>query len=233
MEKVEDFERIKGYYDKFEMDRLFDKPLLDELELLKFNRMEYLCQEEEKMTHLMFFVEGKVKVFRTLMNGKSLLISLYDPFEIIGDVELIKGRTTSSNAQAITTCYVLALDMEKARARLGNDLTFLKFTCSVLAEKLHELGSSSSVNLYYPLENRLASYILAVASPIKLESEKRIFNENLTHLAELMGTSYRHLLRTLNGLVQKKVIVKNEKGYILKDETALERLAGDLFKEKC
>lgn len=231
MEKVEDFERIKSYYDKFEMDRLFDRPLLNELELLRFNRMEYLCQEEEEMTHLMFFVEGKVKVFRTLMNGKSLLISIYDPFEIIGDVELIKGRRTSSNAQALTTCYVLALNMDTARKRLGNDLTFLKFTCSVLAEKLHELGSSSSVNLYYPLENRLASYILAVASTVKLEGqdEKRIFNENLTHLAELMGTSYRHLLRTLNGLVQKEVITKNEKGYILSDEIALEKLAGDLF----
>ena len=231
MEKVEDFERIKSYYDKFEMDRLFDRPLLNELELLRFNRMEYLCQEEEEMTHLMFFVEGKVKVFRTLMNGKSLLISIYDPFEIIGDVELIKGRRTSSNAQALTTCYVLALNMETARKRLGNDLTFLKFTCSVLAEKLHELGSSSSVNLYYPLENRLASYILAVASTVKLEGqdEKRIFNENLTHLAELMGTSYRHLLRTLNGLVQKEVITKSEKGYILSDEIALEKLAGDLF----
>lgn len=231
MEKVEDFERIKSYYDKFEMDRLFDRSLLNELELLKFNRMEYLCQEEEEMTHLMFFVEGKVKVFRTLMNGKSLLISIYNPFEIIGDVELIKGRRTSSNAQALTTCYVLALNMEAARKRLGNDITFLKFTCSVLAEKLHELGSSSSVNLYYPLENRLASYILAVASPVKAEGqgEKRIFNENLTHLAELMGTSYRHLLRTLNGLVQKKVIIKNEKGYILRDEIALEKLAGDLL----
>ena len=50
MEKVEDFERIKSYYDQFEMNRLFDRPLLSELELLRFNRMEYLCQEQEEMT---------------------------------------------------------------------------------------------------------------------------------------------------------------------------------------
>lgn len=231
MEKINDFKLLKFYYEKFNMDLLFDESFLERLELVKFNQMEYLCHEEEKLTHLIFLVEGKAKVFRTLANGKSMLISFYEPFEVMGELELLEGRRASSNVQALSNCYALALDMEMARAKLGEDLTFLKFTCRMLAEKLHDLGSSSSVNLYYPLENRLASYILIAAISIHKEGEKeeKLFNENLTHLSELMGTSYRHLLRTLNGLCQKKVIKKVEKGYLILSEEMLEELAGDLL----
>jgi len=231
MEKINDPMLIRFYYEKFNMNSLFNEPLIEMFELIKFNRMEYLCYEEEKLTYLMFLVEGKAKVFRTLANGKSMLISFYEPFEVMGEVELLEGRTASSNVQALSSCYVLAIDMEKAYARLGEDVTFLKFACSMLAEKLHNLGSSSSVNLYYPLENRLASYILATAIPSNKAGEKevKLFNENLTHLSELMGTSYRHLLRTLNGFCQKKVIMKGEKGYIVLLEEVLEELAGDLL----
>ena len=231
MEIINDLERIRFYYEKFNMNRLFSDSLLEELELIKFNRAEYLCYEEEKLTHLMFLVEGKAKVFRTLANGKSMLIAFYEPFEVMGEVELLEERTASCTVQALANCFVLAMNMSTARARLEEDPIFLKFACRMLAEKLHQLGSSSSVNLYYPLENRLASYILITAVTLKGANgkEEKLFNENLTHLSELMGTSYRHLLRTINGLCQKNVITKVEKGYLILSEERLEALAGDLL----
>lgn len=231
MEKIQDIERIRGYYEKYGMEKLFDQPILPYLELIRFNRQEYLCHEEESMAYLMFFVEGKAKVFRTLANGKSLLISFYEPFEVIGEVELIDNRKASCHAQALTVCYVLALNMKTARKLLGEDVSFLKFACTILAEKLHHLGSSSSVNLFYPLENRLASYILMVAvKESTLEGQEQFyFHENLTHLSELLGTSYRHLLRTLNGFCQKNILIKEERGYFIAEKGKLESLAGDLF----
>lgn len=230
MEKINDLKLLKFYYEKFNMDRLFSASLIEMFELVKFQRMEYLCYEEQKLSHLMFLVEGKAKVFRTLANGKSMLIALYEPFAVMGEVELLEGRSVSSNVQALSSCYALALNIEIARVRLSEDPIFLKFMCSMLAEKLHDLGSMSSINLYYPLENRLASYILATALPInKEESEEKVFNENLTQLSELMGTSYRHLLRILNRFCQRGVITKGDKGYLILSEMMLEELAGDLL----
>ena len=37
-----------------------------------------------------------------------------------------------------------------------------------------------------------------------------IFNEKLTELAGLLGSSYRHLLRTINILIHKGVISKKK-----------------------
>ena len=231
MQKIDDTRLRDFYYKKYNMDQLFDESLVNELEVMKFNRLEYLCREEEPMNYLMFFVEGKAKVFRTLANGKNLLISFYAPFEVMGEVELLEERSTSCTAQALSTCYVLALDMSKARAKLSEDVSFLKFTCNILAEKLHNLGTNSSINLFYPLENRLASYILITSVRVKDKEgqEQLVFLENLTHLSELLGTSYRHLLRTLNSLCKNNIITKDKKGYIIKDLVGLEDLAEDLF----
>lgn len=85
---------------------------------------------------------------------------------------------------------------------------------------------NGSINLLYPLENRLASYIMAT-----MGNENRIeFDETLTEIAELLGTSYRHLLRTINNLVSKGILRKDKAGYEVIDEEMLSSLAIDLYK---
>ena len=60
--------------------------------------------------------------------------------------------------------------------------------------------------------------------------EALLFNENLTEIAELLGTSYRHLLRTLNNLRDKGAIIKSNSGYIIENKNILSMLAADLYK---
>ncbi len=83
---------------------------------------------------------------------------------------------------------------------------------------------NSSINLLYPLENRLASYILATGERIDNNEEIIKFNENLTEIAELLGTSYRHLLRTLNNLSCKGAIRKKINYFQVLDEKILKSL---------
>lgn len=59
-------------------------------------------------------------------------------------------------------------------------------------------------------------------------NESLDFNENLTHLPELLGTSYGHLLRTLNDLCKQGVINKEEEGYRVADRERLNQI-GDLY----
>jgi hypothetical protein len=100
-----------------------------------------------------------------------------------------------------------------------------------LGEKLIRLSKYSSINLLYPLENRLASYILADTSNTVNAGKKTItFEGNLSEVAELLGTSYRHLLRTLNNLCTQGLIRKNLLAYEILDLEKLRKLAGDLYE---
>lgn len=232
MEKIDSPDLKAQYYNAFKLDKLFGLNLLNEMSLVSFSPKEYLCQQEEEMTDLLFLVHGHCKVSNTLPNGKSLLLSFYMPFKMMGDAEFIKGDKALSTVQAISEVYCLALPMDEARKLLAKDYKFLSYLCETLSVKLGNIGKNSSINLLYPLENRLASYINAVAvmeqGPTK---GYLIFDENLTLLSELLGTSYRHLLRTLNGLCAKEVLKKEKNYYRVINQEGLGLLAGDLYQE--
>ena len=91
---------------------------------------------------------------------------------------------------------------------------------------------NSSINQLYPLENRLASYINE--SIIYNENEENLyidFDENLVNIAELLGSSYRHLLRTFNILCKKGVLEKEDGKYKVINKFLLKDLAGDLYQD--
>ena len=55
--------------------------------------------------------------------------------------------------------------------------------CESLSEKLEKLSKNSSINLLYPLENRLSSYILATGERVNVNGvDVLIFDENLTEM---------------------------------------------------
>lgn len=233
MKNIEDLFVIDNYYNELKLHKLFDKDMKENIKLFKYERNEYLCQEGEDMPYFLFLIEGKAKLFKTLPNGRAVLLSFYKPLKVIGDIEIIKNQATSGSIQALTECYCLAIDMKKARHELTNDKKFLKFTCESLAEKLSVISMNSSINLLYPLENRLASYINELLVNVKdFDSSQYInFDENLVDLAELLGSSYRHLLRTLNGLCKKCVLEKDDIGYRVINHQLLIELSGDLYQD--
>jgi len=74
--------------------------------------------------------------------------------------------------------------------------------------------------VYESLESRLASFIL------KTEKDG-IFSYNLTECAELLCTSYRHLLRIINLFCSTNKLVKNGKFYKIIDRSYLEKVSSN------
>lgn len=107
------------------------------------------------------------------------------------------------------------------------DVHFLSYVCKQLAFKLSSASLSSSMNMLYPLENRLVRYILEAYSTNYSQDEN---SESLTHISELLGTSYRHLLRVLDKFCSENIIKKSNKTIVILDTQKLENLAGDLYQ---
>ena len=231
MKKIEDTFIIEKYYNELNMQEIFINDVTKHMKLLKFDKYEYLSREEEDLEYLLFFIQGKAKVFKTLPNGRNLLLAFYNSIRVIGDIEIVKNQSATSTIQALSTCYCLAIPMKKARLELTNDRKFLKFTCESLAEKLAAVSMNSSINLLYPLENRLASYINEFLTNDEDSNIYIDFDENLVNIAELLGSSYRHLLRTLNTLSKKGVLEKEDGKYKVINKVLLEELAGDLYQD--
>lgn len=224
MKRIFDNEMISVLAHENNIPELFSTMIIPHLELLFFEANEYICRENEPLQYFYFVLGGKVKVYVTLSNGKSLLLCFYEGLKVLGDAELMNGNPASTNVQAIDSTYCLGIASDKISSLLLNDQKFLRYACSALGEKLARLSQNSSINLLYPLENRLSSYIIAISG------KTLVFRENLTEIAELLGTSYRHLLRTLNNLIEKGALKKEAHAYRISDLETLKKLASDVYR---
>ncbi|MFL0266604.1 cyclic nucleotide-binding domain-containing protein [Candidatus Clostridium radicumherbarum] len=229
MREIANIKKLNYYVSKYNINDIFSTDMKPYMELFFFNKNEYICKANEKLDYLLFFVKGKAKVYGSLSNGKSLLLCFYKPFMIIGDVEFLRSETANSNVQVIEDTYCVGISFDNIIKFAFDDSKFLRSACVWLGEKLIRLSKNSSINLLYPLENRLASFILATCNESK-DKNKIIFQGNLTEVSELLGTSYRHLLRTLNLLCSEDAIKKNENYYEIINTSILEKLAGELYE---
>jgi len=228
--KIKNNKQIEEYIKAYKMENLFSDNMKNYMDLYMFDKNEYICKEEEQLENMYFLVEGKAKVSKHLENGKSLLLSFYTPLTIIGDVEFIRDNTTDCSVQAIEETYCIAISFNVVRSLLVKDCKFLLNICEYLSNKLTSNSNNSSINLLYPLENRLASYIVAFVDMDNSDMNKFEFKESYSEISELLGTSYRHLSRTLNKFCLQGILKKSNIGYIIEDFEKLLCLAGDLYK---
>ncbi len=220
MIKIDNKKIMEEYVLKYNINDIFTVDMRHFMELLLFKKNEYICRENEKLNYLFFFVDGKAKAYSTLSNGKSLLLCFYQGFMLLGDLEILNSEPATTNVQVIEDTYCIGIPTEKVKGYLLNDAKFLRYIGNSLGKKLRRSSKNSSINLLFPVENRLASYIIATGGN---------FDESLIEISELLGTSYRHLLRTLNHMCQKGLIKKNGTGFEIIDKTVLVKLASDLY----
>lgn len=232
MKLLDNREKLLSYINKFNIEDFFEIDMIDHMELHVFSSGEQLFKSSEKIHYFYFMVDGKAKVNTLLKNGKSLLLRFYRPLQVLGDVEFLNYDHTHCNVEALSDVTCIGIPLDHLRSVASKDVKFLQFLCRSLSYKLANSSYWNSVNLLYPLENRLASYILAISDhdddyTIPLNE---IETHKLTDMAELLGTSYRHLNRTLNNLCQRGMIKKDRNSIIITDRPSLEELAGDLYE---
>lgn len=238
MLRINDKERLMEYVRRYKMNNIFTEDMAPYMELLFFRKNEFMVKEGEEIPYLLFLTDGKAKVFTSLSNGKSLLLCFYQGFKVLGDLEAVDCVKAVTNVQAIADTYCVGISYLNVRRFLLEDAKFLRYVCSSLGGKLNRCSKNSSINLLYPLENRLASYIyttgerITVDGPVNDGSQKTAvcFDENLTEIAELLGTSYRHLLRTLSEFCDRKILKKEGSSYLVIEEGILMELSADLYK---
>ena len=219
---------LKKYIKKFELDKVFTNNIENFMELHVFKKGELICSKGKCLDYFYFFVEGRAKVYILSPNGKSLLIRFYSPLQVIGDVEITCSKEADCNIQAIEDCLCIGIHLPKILEIAKYDANFLNFICKHLSYKLTSTSASTSLNMLYPLENRLASYLLSIY-PNSLVDEDNVMTDNFTHVAELLGSDYRHLLRIIDKLCEKKLIKKVNKKLIILDRENLSKLAVDLY----
>lgn len=178
--------------------------------LIRFEKDEMLCRAGEAIEYMLLILRGRAKVYNLTEDGRCRLHAVYRDCGVVGDLELaMDRRAANSCVQALTPVEAIAIPMQDCRAALEKDAALARLIMRQLAEKLAGTTAlSARAAGGHTLGERLVGYI-------RDTHQEDGLGENLTQLSELLGVSYRHMLRTVSALRAQGILVGTPRGYAL------------------
>lgn len=226
MKKIMTPSVIHHYIKKYKLDEVLPEDVLMQGHIVQYQKGDVLLHSGDELDHFCFFLEGKIKILSILENGKSLLLRFYTELDTLGDIELFFPGPADSSVEAVSESYLLKVPMHIIREDYLDDPVFLKYLGHSLSDKLKSISRNSAYNLYYPLVNRLSSYIYEHMN----DDNQVLFYSSYMEISEFLGTTYRHLNRTLNELADMGIIKVHGKNIEVLDLDALKALAKNLYR---
>ena len=201
-----------------QLDQVFPPPYLSQLQKVTFQKNDYICTQGQAITELTYILSGKVKIVRSLFNGKEHILETLNQPQILGDVELMTNQPAGSSVIALEEVQAVQLPLNN-KEELLKDPVFLYQIGRNLAMALHKQGITASTNASYSVKERLATHILN-------SEEENIFQLSPSILASGFGTSYRHVQRVIKQFIDQGIIEKEAfKTYRILEKKTLEKLA--------
>ncbi|MFC0189982.1 Crp/Fnr family transcriptional regulator [Fictibacillus aquaticus] len=210
----------------------FSEELLPHLHLYRFDQGDLICSQGDPADMLYVLVKGKVKVFTTSPEGRTLILSFKKPLEVIGDIEYVRGTETMNTVEAVSRVEMIGVHHRWLKKYAAADPAFLEFLLHIITNKFYVKSNSMQFNLLYPVEVRLASYLLSVSYDSSSNVlKKQHSSASLRDAANLIGTSYRHMNRVLQQFCANGFIERVSGGIMVIDRAGLTAIAGNNIYE--
>lgn len=232
MNLIEDRKQLHDYLQVHQIESVFNEVLLAHLSLYSFDEGEIICEQGDLQSHLYILVKGKIKIFMNSSEGHKLIIAFKSPLEIVGDIEFIQNIELINTVEAVTPVYMIGIHYDWLNKYGMNYPPLMQFLLKVITRKFRIKDNSFSFNMMYPVEVRLASYLMSISFDESNANFKgRLSIKNLKDAAGLIGTSYRHLNRVINQLCAEGLIERNKEFINVIDRKSLSILANDNIYE--
>lgn len=192
------------------------------LMLYRFDKGEYICRAGEEVEYIFYIITGRCKISVTAANGRTVMFCFDIPGDILGSIEALGGYPFTATGQCVMPTECIAVPRAPNTDFFNTDVAFLNHLCHDLSAAFARSSKNAATNILYPLQTRLSSYIV-------MTQEDGVFSDKLTEVSELLGASYRHLLRTLDKLCADGILEKRRRGYAVLDLEELDRLAEDYY----
>ncbi|RJE86994.1 Crp/Fnr family transcriptional regulator [Paenibacillus sp. 1011MAR3C5] len=224
-----DLQRIRGYIQDFQLERLLSPSDSLPLQLRYYEREEIILHEGDELDGLYFQVAGRTKVSSSVTTGKALLLRFCGPLSVFGDVELIQNVAIQSQVEAVEASAFLFVNKRSVEAELTHNNPLLHELLKHLSYKLLTCTTASRINLLASVEERFASYLLS--TKLQHEFGKEIKTPHIAEIASLIGTTPRHLNRVVTKLCKIGVIIKDKKKIAVQDWNHLDHISNGLRYE--
>lgn len=187
----------------------------------------FIVNEGDEINDLYFLIDGTTKVYKDYLNGKRILIGFFPAPNTIGDIEYMIYQKATCSVEAVTDVSYYKISFDELNRKYKNDINFSNRILKGITVKLLSSNDKASINLMFPLETRLTSYLTSLYD---LQKKMSFTLVNLQDLADHLGCSYRHLHRGFLKLSNDNIIKKSGRHITILNIEALEDLAqGNIY----
>lgn len=109
MKVMNDREELESYLHTYQIESVFNEELMPYLSLYSYEQGELICSQGEPSEYLYVLVKGKVKIYTTSVEGRTLILSFKTPLEIIGDIEYVQDTSMINTVEAVSSVCMIAV----------------------------------------------------------------------------------------------------------------------------
>ncbi|MCC6164752.1 MAG: Crp/Fnr family transcriptional regulator [Acidobacteria bacterium] len=193
-----------------------------------FERGEGVFQEGDAPTTFAAVIEGHVKIFKRLANGRDIILHLCGAGQILGSVAVFEGRPYPASAEALerTSCLLVPRQaffqlLEQSPSLVRGLLSGLSLRLIELTDRLTELTGSQ-------VESRFARLFLKLGDQFGRPHPEGIFVPlalSRQELADLTGTTIETCIRVMSRWGREHLLITERDGFVLVNRAALGVLA--------
>ncbi|WP_298829155.1 Crp/Fnr family transcriptional regulator [uncultured Planococcus sp.] len=216
----------RDYLSQYGLADLFPERVQHAMQMESLAGGDRLLSQGDDSGTLYLLVKGKLKVSMLSPEGKRLILAFKNPFDLVGDIEFIQQCPLINTVEAVTTTRVIRIPYEILQKEMADNPVWLQFLLETVTQKFKMKSHAMNFNLLYPVDVRLASYLLSMTP-----TEPKLDSTSLVDMADLIGTSYRHLNRVLKQFEQAGWITKKRGKITILDRSSLLAQAGQNIYE--
>lgn len=219
-------ETISGYLERYHLSTMFPARVQQAMQLETVAGGSRLFSQGEDSNTLYLLVEGKLKVSRLSPEGKRLILAFKSPFDFVGDIEYVRKCPLINTVEAVTTTTVIRIPYDVLDSEMTGNTEWLQFLLETITHKFELKSHAMNFSLLYAVDVRVASYLLAMTP-----DDTTLDSTSLIDMADLIGTSYRHLNRVLKQFEEHGWIVKKRGKITVTDRTSLlEQMGQNIYE---
>ncbi len=219
-------ETISGYLERYHLSTMFPARVQQAMQLETVAGGSRLFSQGENSNTLYLLVEGKLKVSRLSPEGKRLILAFKSPFDFVGDIEYVRKCPLINTVEAVTATTVIRIPYDVLDSEMTGNTEWLQFLLETITHKFELKSHAMNFSLLYAVDVRVASYLLAMTP-----DDTTLDSTSLIDMADLIGTSYRHLNRVLKQFEEHGWIVKKRGKITVTDRTSLlEQMGQNIYE---
>lgn len=193
-----------------------------------YERDDYIFFEGDKPEWFHMVKEGRVKLLKHSDTGKDVILQVFAPGDMFGEVSLFDHKPYAASAQAMESSAVMKLSRKDFLLFFGRHPFIATEMIMELGRQLREAHATIKSLAVDRVEQRIASILLKLAQKLGApQKEGTMLNLSLTRqdLADMAGTTVETTIRVMSRFTKTKLIKQAGGKILLLDSQALQRIA--------